>query len=239
MIGSIVPDFPYFIREFGAASFAHTVAGALCVSVPIGLVLYLTLGLCFRRIAGVLPHPHSSFLLTWGIDRSSLKSNFLAIVIAIFAGALSHNFVDSFTHQSGAAVSLFPVLAKESFSIHGESFHVFRILQYSGSAIGMTMILAAYGFALHRYCRARKSRLWQDFRRWMALLALTGIMALIAAAVNANFIPGRLDLYAFRVFGFKFLITWIPLIGVAFLGYALFRGSQPTTNSEQGVDPNA
>lgn len=233
MIGSIVPDFPYFIREFGVASFAHTVTGALCVSVPVGLVLYLTLSLCFRRITGVLPNPHSSFLATWEIGQPSLRWNILAVAIAILAGALSHNFVDSFTHQSGAAVSMFPVLAKEAFSIHGESFHIFRILQYSGSALGMVLILAAYGFALRRYCRAKGSKMWQDSRKWSALLALTGITTLIAAALNANFIPGQLDLYAFRVFVFKFLITWLPLVGVAFLCFALFRGSQATTSSEQ------
>lgn len=172
MIGAIVPDFGYFIRDFGMASFAHTVAGSFGVSLPVGLAVYLLVRLLFGRIADTLPRPHSSFLRSWGIDKPSTKRNLLGVAVAILLGAFSHNFVDSFTHESGVAVAMFPELNKEAFYLGGEPVHVYRILQYAGSFLGMAMIVAAYWFGLRRHCRERGCRVWQDSRSWMVLLGL-------------------------------------------------------------------
>jgi len=237
MIGSIVPDFGYFIREFGVASFAHTVMGALCFSLPVGLAMYLLMRLSFKRIAKVLPLPHSSFLMSWGIDRHIGMRPLLAAAVAILLGALSHNFVDSFTHQSGVAVSMFPVLRKEVFSLGSDPIHIFRLLQYLGSAIGMVIIIGAYWFGLSRHCRATGNRIWQDCRGWLVLIGVTGLTILVAAALNAEYFPRDLNFYAFRVFGFKFLITWLPIIGLAILCLATLFTTK--SNSEQAVTPNA
>ncbi len=237
MIGSIVPDFGYFIREFGVASFAHTFLGALCFSLPVGLAMYLLMRLSFKRIAKVLPLPHSSFLMSWGIDKHIGMRTLLAAAVGIFVGALSHNFVDSFTHQSGAAVSMFPVLRKEVFSFGGDPLHVFRLLQYFGSAIGMLIIISAYWFGLSRLCRATGTRIWQDCRGWLVLIGVTGLTILVAAVLNAEYFPRDLNFYAFRVFGFKFLITWLPIIGLAILCLAVLF--TPKSKSEQDVAPNA
>jgi membrane-bound metal-dependent hydrolase YbcI (DUF457 family) len=141
MIGSIVPDFGYFIRKFGVASFAHSIAGAFCVSLPIGLAVYMLVHRLFVRIADTLPRPHSSFLRSWGIDRRGSKRNLSGIALAILLGAFSHNFVDSFTHEAGAAVVMLPLLGKVAIMLGGEPLHVFRILQYLGSFVGMAMIV--------------------------------------------------------------------------------------------------
>jgi len=231
MIGSIVPDFAYFVRAFDVASFAHTVSGAICVSLPVGLAVYLLMRLTFGRIARALPAPHSSFLMSLGIDKLGGMRSLLAVMVAILIGALSHNFIDSFTHQSGVAVSMFPVLSKEAFSVGGDPLHVFRLLQYLGSAIGMAIIFAAYWFGLSRHCRARGTRIWQDSRRWLVLIGVTGLTVLVATALNTEYLPRDLDFYAFRVFGFKFLITWLPIIGLAVLCLATLYS--PTPNNEQ------
>ena len=236
MTGSIVPDFAYFVREFGVASFAHTVLGATCVSLPVGLAVYLLVSLSFRRIAQALPDPHSNFLMSWGIDRLGGVRTLLAAMVAIFIGALSHNFVDSFTHQSGAAVSMFPALSKEAFSVGGDPIHVFRLLQYLGSAIGMAIIIAAYWFGLSRYCRAKGTRIWQDSRGWLVLIGVIGLTVLLAASLNAEYFPRDLNFYTFRVFGFKFLITWLPIIALAILCLATLFSPRP--NSEQGASDN-
>jgi hypothetical protein len=231
IIGSVVPDFGYFVREFVVASFAHTVVGTFCISLPTGLAVYLCMRLCFRRIADMMPHPHAGFLLSWGIERPIDRRNLLGIVIAIVVGALSHNFVDSFTHVSGAAVVMFPSLSKEVFSIGHEPLHLFRILQYSGSVLGMAMIFSAYWVGLNQHCRRRACRLWQDSRRWMLLIGLILVTVLCATAWNAEWLPREVDFYAFRVFGFKLLITWLPMIGAAFLCCAMLLS--PKANSGQ------
>ena len=229
MIGSVAPDFGYYAREFGVASYAHTVEGALCVSLP--LAVYLLVRLSFRRIAGTLPKPHSGFLRSWGIDKHGIKKDLIGIMIAIFVGALSHNFVDSFTRESGAAVAVFPALSMQAFVLGEGPLHVFRILQYSGSVLGMAMMLAAYWLRMKRHCRSRGCKVWQDFRSWLVLIGLTTATILVAAALNAELLPRGLDFHEFRVFGFGFLITWMPVVGITFLCYAMF--SPATATSEQ------
>ena len=231
MIGSIVPDFGYFIRKFEVASFAHTFLGALYFSLPVGLAMYLLMRLFFKRIAKVLPIPHSSFLMSWGIDKYIGMRTLFATVVAILVGALFHNFVDSFTHQAGAAVSVFPVLRKEVISFGGDPLHVFRLLQYLGSTIGMVIIICVYWFGLVRHCRATGTRIWQDCRRWLVLIGVTGLTVLVAAALNTEYFPRGFNFYAFRVFGFKFLITWLPIIGLAILSLATIFSPKSTNES--------
>ncbi len=236
IVGSVAPDFPYFVRAFGVASFAHTVLGAVCVSVPIGWALCLIFRLSFRRITLLLPRPHADFIAAWGLDRAVPKHGFIAIGGAIFGGAMFHNFCDSFTHKSGVAVSMFPVLSREVFSIGGEPLPLFRILQYSGSILGLMMICGTYFFALRRHCRARGRTMGRGAAGWRSLLSLMSVTMGIAVAFNAEFIPRALELYPLRVFAFQFLITWVPIVGLAFLCLAMIRG-RPTTNSPR-VSPH-
>jgi hypothetical protein len=189
----------------------------------VGLAAYLAVGLGFRRLAEALPDPHASFLATWGIGRPGVTQSLYKVIAAIVAGALSHSFVDSFTHAAGAGVALFPVLGQELFAVAGEPIHVFRILQYSGSVVGMAMILAVYCSALTLYCRASGKSFWQDSQRWRALFLLASVSVLAAVALNTEYFPKGFDLFAFRVFGFKFLITLLPVMAFGFLCFALLR----------------
>lgn len=223
MIGSMVPDFGYFIREFGMATFAHTIVGAFCGSVPVGLVFYFLATLCFRRIAEALPQPHAGFVALWQVSEKMAWPHLAKIVIAILAGALSHNLVDSFTHESGLAVSIFPLLRTEMFSIKGEPFPLFRILQYFGSALGMAIIFVSYFFALQQYCQCKRVPFWQDRRRWMFHLSIVTLTLGIAFFLNVPVFDGDQNLHVLRTFLFKFLITWLPLYGMTFLCLALFQ----------------
>jgi hypothetical protein len=222
MIGSVVPDFGYFIREFGVATFAHTILGALCISLPLGLAVYFLLCFSLAGVARVFPKPHSRFLLGWRVDRPVGLRELIAITSAILVGALSHNFVDSFTHQSGTAVSLFPALEKGIVLLGGDPIPVFRILQYAGSLFGLLLLVAAYGLGLGRFCRETGERIWQDSQRWQRLIGIVGSTSAVAAAWNADDFPRSLDLDAMRGFGFQFLITWLPILGATILCMALF-----------------
>ena len=229
MIGSIVPDFPYFIRAFGVASFAHSFLGAVVVSLPLGFALYLLVSQIFGSVAKALPAPHPGFLLSWSVEKPSGMRAILGIASAVLIGALLHNFVDSFTHEPGAAVRLFPFLRTEATAINGEPLPVFRILQYGGSILGLVMLLIGYWSGLRRYCRALDCVMWQDSRRWLELLALVAGTVLLATALNFRLIPRAFDFYEFRVFGFKFLITWLPIFGLVFLAFVRFRNSPKQT----------
>jgi len=136
-------------------------------------------------------------------------------------GALAHNFVDSFTHETGLAVSKFPILTREVLGGAGTGTPLFRLLQYSGSALGMTMILTTYGLALRRRCFKKGDRLWQDARSWLLLAALAVSTVLVAVLLNATRLPEKITFLGLWSFGFTFLISWIPifLLGLLLLGF--------------------
>src|SRR6267142_809972 len=63
IIGSMSPDFGYYIGQFPVANFAHTALGTLAVCLPMGL---LALGLFYlirRPLCFVLPQPHRAALM--------------------------------------------------------------------------------------------------------------------------------------------------------------------------------
>ncbi|MEM0970350.1 MAG: DUF4184 family protein, partial [Verrucomicrobiota bacterium] len=162
IIGSMAPDVPYFFRAFEVASFAHSMMGALLIALPMGLLGYLVVTICFRSLTEVFPDPHASFLATWKVDRLSGNTGLPLIVVAIFLGALSHQGIDAFAHETGAFVAMFPLLREEFFSVRGESVPLFRVLQYGGSLLGMAMIFTDYLGAFRRYCQRQGERCWQE-----------------------------------------------------------------------------
>jgi len=129
MVGSLAPDFVYFTRDFKVARFAHTLPGAVAVSLPIGLLVYWIVSVGFRRFADRMPDPHAAFLSTWDLYVRKGRASFLSLVLFVFLGVLSHTVVDSITHKTGTAVSWFPVLSRELFTLRGVSMPVFRLLQ--------------------------------------------------------------------------------------------------------------
>ncbi|HRE79725.1 MAG TPA: DUF4184 family protein [Opitutaceae bacterium] len=222
MAGSLAPDFVYFTRDFKVARFAHTLPGAVAISLPIGLVVYWIVSVGFRRFVDRIPDPHTTFLSTWDLYTGKGRSSFFGLVLFVFLGVLSHNIVDSFTHGTGTAVSWFPVLSREVFTLHGISIRVFRLLQYVGSVVGLMILALVYLLAFLRFCRSRQLALWQDGRcwfNWIGLLTATGFVSLI---INYGFAFKAWNFHVARAFVFNFLITWMPLGGVALLLYLFF-----------------
>ena len=63
VIGSMTPDFGYFVGQFNVAGLAHTIPGSFVVCVPVGL---LVLGLFYalrRPVCYLLPQPHRAALM--------------------------------------------------------------------------------------------------------------------------------------------------------------------------------
>ena len=154
----------------------------------------------------------------------TLRASLVCVSIAVLVGAWSHNFVDSFTHESGLAVSMMPALSTEVLSVRGESFPVHRVLQYGGSVLGMVMLVGGYCVWLGGFRRVEACPFWQDERRWGVLFGMTMVTVLISVGLNVRILmTGDLSLFAIRAFGFRFLITWIPLFCVGFVCLALLQ----------------
>ncbi|MEO0417159.1 MAG: hypothetical protein AAF226_19660, partial [Verrucomicrobiota bacterium] len=123
----------------------------------------------------------------------------------------------------------FPVLVSEVFRLKEEGVPLFRMLQYGGSVLGLAMLFISYGVGILRFCNKHHLRLWQDLRRWLMITALVISTIGFAVALNMDSIPSAMSFYAFRVLGFKFLITWLPIFCFAYLGLSTFGRAAKST----------
>jgi hypothetical protein len=186
MIGSMSPDFAYFLPMSLARTSTHDLDGILLFCLPVGLALWLL----FVRL---LERPTIELLpMAWRVrvapsDPLSLKSLALA-AIAIIIGAMTHITWDAFTHGDTPVVNALPFMRTEMFSFRGMPFRLYMLLQYSSSVFGL---LALWMWAInvrHSPARVRPVSVpsfLSDRARIIAALAVvasSGATALLAFA---------------------------------------------------------
>ena len=217
MVGSLAPDFGYYIRNYELSGYSHTLAGALVACLPLGLLAFVLAILFLRYVDCLLPEPHRGMLRSSRLSVLPRPKRTIGISVAVLIGALLHNFVDSFTHETGAAVARVDVLKTDVFDIAGEAFPIYRLLQYAGSLIGIAMLFYAYWQVARQHCRANDCPLWQDRDRWWTLTGITIVSAaIVAIPYIQHFFRDGFGLASIRGFVFQFLTTW-PLVLAACL----------------------
>ncbi len=101
-IGSIAPDIEYFVRLRPGSGWGHTIPGAFCLSLPLGLaVLWLYHRFAKLPILNLLPEQvqrRLGPLLT--PFRFGPSRRFLLILVSMLAGIATHIAWDSFTHPN-------------------------------------------------------------------------------------------------------------------------------------------
>ena len=148
MIGSMSPDFAYFLPESLAQTSRHDLEGILFFCWPASLVLWLL-------FVHVIEGPTIELLpAAWRarVPRSdttvSLKALALAS-IAVVLGAMTHVAWDAFTHANTPMTEVFPALRAEVFTVRGRSIRVYLVLQYVSSVVGL-LALALWALKLRR-----------------------------------------------------------------------------------------
>jgi len=174
------PDFVYYIGRFDLGNFTHSPLGVLVTCLPAGL-LVLALALWLRDpIAQILPQPHRDALLATGPARPHFTLRPLSLAAAsLWLGAITHVLWDSFTHEGRYFVSHIELLRAPIFSALGREFRVFNVIQHASTALGVTLLVAAY----YRHARRFGSLTTltaQDLRRY-GVLALVALVAMICA----------------------------------------------------------
>lgn len=145
VIGSVAPDFGYYIGRFDLAKFAHTPLGLLSACLPMALASLALMRALRSPVINLLPQPHRSALLSLPqLPRLWSFGNFWRCSVSIGIGSLTHVAWDSFTHGSGYAVAHVAVLRQPLFTLLGRMFHLYNVLQHVSTFVGVVVIVAAY-----------------------------------------------------------------------------------------------
>lgn len=156
IIGSIVPDFEYFMRMDTKSSHGHALGGFFYFDFPLcillcfvfhnlvrnSLIKNLPVGLQKRFIKFSFFEWNAFFLKNWNL-----------VVLSIFIGIGSHFLLDSFTNREGFFANLIPFL-KRQFIYNGRPLFFYQILYNLLSILGLLIIAyAIWKMPVHRRFR--------------------------------------------------------------------------------------
>jgi hypothetical protein len=143
IVGSMVPDFEYFLRLKVKSIYSHTLSGVLWFDLPIALFTCYLFHSLVRMV--IIPNLPRMFYIRFSkyveIDwRNMFRSQWHWISFSCVLGILSHLFWDGFTHSTGFFVTLIPVLQNEIF-LGQYSWPFYKLIQHASSLVGGIVII--------------------------------------------------------------------------------------------------
>ncbi len=113
IIGSLTPDFEYFLRMKVQSNYSHTINGLFWFDVPLGFLLaYIFHNVVRNCLINNLPIVLQSRFLTYKkfAWNCNLRSKWIITLISLLIGSASHLLWDGFTHSTGHFVQTISVL---------------------------------------------------------------------------------------------------------------------------------
>jgi len=188
VVGSMAPDFPYYIQMSAKNQYGHTFSGIFLLCVPSGLaVLWVFHCVLKYPLLALLPEDHRQCLLPVAANfRFGPVRQFALILLSLALGAATHIVWDAFTHQNGWVVRHLPALSAPVFPFAPERLRVYKLLQYLSSVLGTLLLVAAYLRWYRDAPRAAASLpvTLSTVNRWRVLLLLC-LTPVVAALGNA------------------------------------------------------
>lgn len=190
IIGSLSPDFGYYISMWRYSARAHDFIDSLYTALPICLLLILFFSAFRAGILQLLPpsvsrlvEPHLPF-----IGSLFYPKHIILIILATILGIWSHILWDSFTHKSPQFAGWWPfVMAK--IELFGMTLPLYKLLQ------NMSSLLGAIGLGYLTVRAIRKQQTKQDVMLEVITTAHTiswqlyfGALLIISAGILSIFL---------------------------------------------------
>lgn len=177
IIGSLSPDFVYFLQGMAISGIGHTFYGMLLIDLPLSFLIFFVYCYLWRDVfRNFLPNClNADYPFVWRFSARFL----LIFAISAFIGMITHVFWDSFTHHSGFFVEKIPLLKQRVFGLQ-----IYKWLQHGGGVIGMAfwflfVLLMAKRFPLiSKIKSSNKWRFWIVFL--VAVMAVWGLWLIIS-----------------------------------------------------------
>ncbi|SIT92044.1 DUF4184 family protein [Pontibacter indicus] len=207
--GSVAPDFQYFLLFPFLDQSGHTLAGLLHFNLPVALVIASIFQFIVRR-------PAIDHLPDWFKSRALavpqfnwldyLKERWAVFAFSAILGAFTHILWDSFTHESGYFVQVWPVLAS-MVNVMGHEIMLCRILQHGSTLVGGLLILR-YTWRLPIVAIPDKVS-WQQKLYFWAGIGIAGIAFMSYALYSSVFMRSPMGIVVSFLTGSMMGITAI------------------------------
>ena len=143
IVGSITPDFEYFLRMNVRSIYSHTLEGLFYFDIPVGITIcFLFHDIVRNELIDHLPvNVQQRFYTLKAFNwNKAFLHHWYIIVISVLIGAASHILWDDFTHPLGAFVNKYPFL-RDKVKIFDFGIPVYNILQHLSSLAGGIVVL--------------------------------------------------------------------------------------------------
>ncbi|MCM3239476.1 DUF4184 family protein [Heyndrickxia oleronia] len=173
VLGSMAPDFEYFLRGQPAGDIGHTFTGFFYYNLPLVAFIYFIYHFFVHQtLFNHLP----VFLQDTYINK--IESGFaFKVVVFIYSaliGMATHIAWDSFTHKNGYMVLKFPKIFTYTYNIYGFNIPLYKFLQHGSTLFGIGLILLYMFFrALPRSQKNPKVYIKHKLIFWSSLILLT------------------------------------------------------------------
>jgi hypothetical protein len=141
VIGSIIPDFEYFLRVENRSHFSHTWPGVFWFDLPLGIIVCFVFHNIIRGpfIANA-PYPlYTRFIRYHSFNWNKYYgNNWLKVMYSIIIGVVTHIIADKITHKSSNLVSSVPGLLETQEFIDSPK-SIYRVIQVTFSIIGLAL----------------------------------------------------------------------------------------------------
>jgi hypothetical protein len=184
VIGSVTPDFEYFIRMKVQSIYSHTLDGIFWFDLPLGILLTFIFHNIVRNSLYLnLPSSFKARLLlftefNWNIY---FKENWIKALISIIIGIASHLFWDAFTHNHGYFVNTIPKLNNTITSL-GNEFPFWKIMQHLSSLVGAIVIIIAV-LKLPKNLNPKSSI---SKKYWITVISLLILILILRFSISFN-----------------------------------------------------
>jgi hypothetical protein len=185
IIGSLVPDIPYFFPTRIGRAFpdTHTLYGSFAICVPLGMAL-LVLTLLLREPLTVLLGARVRWICLRSIERFTERPLHWPIaLLSIVIGSWTHIAWDSITHQSGWTASRVAALSAP-VSVFGWDTATAHLLQYLSSVFGLVVLALWFRSLVNRVPAAIDADQSRPRASWL-LLAMVSITSLLIGVSRA------------------------------------------------------
>jgi hypothetical protein len=174
IIGSMTPDFEYFIRMNVGSVYSHTLEGLFYFDLPLGIVLcFIFHDIVRNDLINNLPVKlQERFYVLKNFNwNDHFRKKWPFILLSIVVGAASHILWNSFTHPYGYFVLKLPIL-NARIHLPGFKITVYNFSQNISSVIGLALVL----FFVYRIPKTKIDRNQSDSLYWISITLITSVI---------------------------------------------------------------
>lgn len=232
VIGSIAPDFSYFLPFRVSRAQSHSLFGLFWFCMPAAVIAYATFhGLFARPLVDLLPD--GARMRCERILATRLRPTISAVLVSLLVGVVTHIAWDAFTHAGAPIVRVSRTLRLHLWTLSGYPISVYTILQHLSTALGLALLalwIRAWSRTPPPATTGAPGPRWRSLA-WAAIAAATLALWLASGTITP---PREPTLRGAQFFMRRVVPAGIESLAFAVMAYAVvwhgvLRGMLPRT----------